>query len=301
LYIATINIHCLYDNHHKSRSLHPPYHHSLQLVLDNFLSVLPVEMTVYWYTYELSHRGADFSRPVPKKKADGTFFETHSIIDPGFASINSALQSGRLQVRKTDVPLTKDEYNRLLSTEWLWSRHAGKHVLLFERDTVLCGDSSKSLHDFAKHQFIGAPWSKGVDWCIPGKPCCCNSGLSLSNATAMLDFMTIYKETPAYSNMNWDGYIQQLVGKGHLTMPEERDAQSFSVESLWHGDQVPFGVHKPWWGHYSTPGDNLTNLVELEKKCPEVKKLCQYASKSRKHKNPRHGKSAQFFYKEICE
>jgi Protein of unknown function (DUF5672) len=32
------------------------------------------------------------------------------------------------------------------------------NVLLFQTDTRLCSNSARSIHDFIKYDYIGAPW-----------------------------------------------------------------------------------------------------------------------------------------------
>jgi hypothetical protein len=90
----------------------------------------------------------------------------------------------------------------------------------------------------------------------------------------------------------------KLVQDGALMVPNPAVAQHFSVESLWDGEAVPFGVHKPWWAYVKKyTSHRLPKLLEL---CPEIKMLCPYAKQSLANKDARHGKSAQKFLRLAC-
>merc|ERR1719499_2593320 len=60
----------------------------------------------------------------------------------------------------------------------------------------------------------------------------------------------------------------------HFISAGRKQAMKFSVESVWDNNDIPLGVHKPWWGIEDFKG---VDLRKLYKGCPEIRLLCPYA------------------------
>merc|ERR1719277_1834057 len=79
---------------------------------------------------------------------------------------------------------------------------------------------------------------------------------------------------------------------------DRREAMKFSVEGVWDNDEIPMGVHKPWWGSGEFKS---VNIKKLQKSCPEISLLCPYARKQ-VHKHTRSGgQNAMTFIREVCD
>jgi hypothetical protein len=96
-----------------------------------------------------------------------------------------AVRDGRIQVRiiPNDVELTsRHGLNLFLTRPWFWEQLApAKHVLMFQTDAMICGNSYRTADDFLEWDFIGAvlhPTRRLF-----------NGGLSLRNRTMMLDII----------------------------------------------------------------------------------------------------------------
>ena len=164
-----------------------------------------------------------------------------------------------------------------LTDPWLWEQLApADHVLLFQSDSILCGNSERRVDDFLEYDFIGAPvsvyYGKGF-----------NGGLSLRNRNMMLSVISLWNftaegeykdEHPDDESFEFHGVEDQWYYKKMVKLPPKADgspaahlpsaevAANFAVEAIW--SERPLGYHqvKRW------QSDNLT---EVDKWCPEWK------------------------------
>ncbi|KAG5189755.1 hypothetical protein JKP88DRAFT_301233 [Tribonema minus] len=83
----------------------------------------------------------------------------------------------------------RDLYNRLLTSEKFWSRVMSEKVLLFQTDTRLCSNSKRSIRDFEKYDYVGAPWRPEHALGMRGRPQLRvgNGGLSYRKRAAMIE------------------------------------------------------------------------------------------------------------------
>merc|ERR1712228_345007 len=177
--------------------------------------------------------------------------------------------------------LTKRRYNQMRMASYFFQSIAADHVLMFERDTVLCGRSSHKMKDFMPFDYVGAPWPPQVSWCskLRSFQCCCNSGLALINTSGMVNVLNTFnvEEASHQNDMYLLHYRRQTKKGARFIFAETPDAMKFSTEAVWDGKSIPFGVHKPWWGYEEF---RSTDLHKLHQACPEISLLCPYANHS---------------------
>lgn len=262
--------------------------------LEHFVVMLPREVRVHWLTdHEL---GAD----------ERTRLRASDVLGP-------ALQAGKLVTRKVDYKLTRAEYNEQLRQPAFWEALLPTeqgHVLLFERDAVLCPGAATKLSNFTQFDFVGAPWRPSVPWChgrrLGAERCCCNSGLSLSQPRKVAQLLRRARQHPHHNRfhpVNVDMFVLEYAAD----MPAFRkapasSAQRFAVETVWDGRAVPLGVHKPWfgWGHAAWGGSKM-QIKRLVRSCPAVLTLCPYAHRAAGNPAPDHGLPAQRFVQTFCQ
>lgn len=86
-----------------------------------------------------------------------------------------------LPTRNTSFPMTSpNDVSALLTSRWIWEALApAEHILIFGRDTILCGNAPRSVDDFLEWDFIGSPIADGS---LRGF----NGGLSLRKRSSMM-------------------------------------------------------------------------------------------------------------------
>merc|ERR1711933_91049 len=90
-------------------------------------------------------------------------------------------------------------------------------------------------------------------------------------------------------------YRRQSKRRGFISA-ERQDGMKFSVEGVWDSKDIPFGVHKPWWGHEEFKS---TDLRKLHNACPEISLLCPYAQRHVKQGTRSGGRHVDAFLREI--
>lgn len=99
-------------------------------------------------------------------------------------------RSGRIVIRSLAENVTFpswDSVSEFLTTPWLWNDLApAEHILLFQTDSILCGNSVRKVEDFFEYDFIGAPIDKRY-----GKGY--NGGLSLRKRSTTLRILDEWK------------------------------------------------------------------------------------------------------------
>ena len=164
-----------------------------------------------------------------------------------------------------------------LTDPWLWEQLApADHVLLFQADSIICGNSEKTVDEFLEYDFIGAPVSMyyGVGF---------NGGLSLRNRNMMLSVISLWnftaegeykQEHPDDESFEFHDVEDQWYYKKMVKMPPKADgspaahlpnpevAASFVVEAIW--SDHPLGYHQvERW--------QSDNLAKVNRWCPEWK------------------------------
>ncbi|KAL8714312.1 MAG: hypothetical protein Q9220_001643 [cf. Caloplaca sp. 1 TL-2023] len=147
-----------------------------------------------------------------------------------------------------------------LATTWLWERLApAKHVLMFQTDSILCGNSLRRVDDFLEYDFIGAPinTSEGTNY---------NGGLCLRNREKILEVLQHF-ERPRNGQFEDQWFAEKLRelpanddGGPSANLPSMEVASQFAVETIWA--EKPFGMHQISRWHPE-------HLKELKAWCPE--------------------------------
>ena len=178
-----------------------------------------------------------------------------------------AVEDGRIQVRiiPDEFDLTQRHgVNLFLSRPWLWEQLApAQHVLVFQADAMICGNSHRTVDDFLEWDFIGAA--------LHSSEKLFNGGLSLRNRTMILDILRDggnweeEVESGAWTMGGEDIWFSRRMDQrgGHL--PDVNKAIQFSCEHQWHVDRQkqPLGYHKV----HKYAGSKIGEITEW---CPEI-------------------------------
>lgn len=197
--------------------------------------------------------------------------ETSNRISEGAGS--SAIWNRAVANGAIDVRIIPEMYNMTsrygvnvyLSRPWLWEQLLpAKHVLTFQTDAMLCGNSHKTMDDFLDWDFIAAP--------LHTKEKLFNGGLSLRNLTMMMEILN----NPAN---NWeretadgtwtmggeDIWFSRKMDLMGANLPDFKKALTFACQHDWHvsHEKEPLGYHKV---HKNAP----KRLPEITEWCPEI-------------------------------
>ena len=184
-----------------------------------------------------------------------------------------------------DVRIIPDEWNMTtrhgvnvyLSRPWLWEQMApAKHVLVFQTDAMICGNSKRTMEDFLRFDFIGAPMNTRAKLF--------NGGLSLRNRTIMMEILSNpandwERET---ADGTWtlggeDIWFSRRIEEHGGNLPSFAESLTFSCQHDWHisREKQPLGYHKV----HKVAASHLPEIAEW---CPEIAlaapgKLAQHA------------------------
>lgn len=252
---------------------------NLPTVFENFLTVLPGDVQIYFFC------SPDSSNKIHFKLGEAPFEKERIIFIENYF--------GRLESVSV---MSKKIYNRLILDHGLWNlfHNAQKAVvLLFEHDSFLCENPSNSLQSFIQFGYIGAPWlSRSCKTCktkrikhaksrkflpIPVG----NSGLSIMSTELMLKVTSTFvrKRTQRLAAATLlrggcDVYLSAVLQDKRFTsyfmnfsVAPVHMAKLFSAESLLDFSYTPFGGHGP-----------CTFANELKNNCPQAMKACHMLS-----------------------
>lgn len=157
----------------------------------------------------------------------------------------------------------RDHVNLYLTRPWLWEQLApAKHVLVFQTDAMLCGNSHRTMDDFLQWDFIGAPLH--TSWHVY------NGGLSLRNRTMMMEILQEASWEEEVKSGAWDKggedvWFSDKMGKRGGRTPDFKQALQFACQHDWHisEEKEPLGYHKV---HKAAHG----KLDEIAEWCPEI-------------------------------
>ncbi|KAL6787692.1 hypothetical protein J3E68DRAFT_444971 [Trichoderma sp. SZMC 28012] len=78
----------------------------------------------------------------------------------------------------------QEEISQFLTTLWLYEivLQPAEWLLVFQTDSMLCGNSRLNLNDYLEYDWVGAPWNPGGQW---GG----NGGLSLRRVSRIIDIL----------------------------------------------------------------------------------------------------------------
>ncbi|KAM3066243.1 hypothetical protein ACMFMG_003244 [Clarireedia jacksonii] len=138
-----------------------------------------------------------------------------------------------------------------------------EHLLVFQPDSIFCTKSIKTLNDFLKYDWIGAPWSATSKY---GG----NGGLSLRRVSSILRVLKKESRTAYHGELEDLWLSNRLAKLEGTTMANATVSKSFSVESQW--DEAPLGFHIGWLGvHHEQIWDKPHYVEHIMDYCPEVK------------------------------
>jgi hypothetical protein len=164
--------------------------------------------------------------------------------------------------------LTIQGYSYLLTHPYFWKTIRSNNVLIFQTDSITCGNSTVKLSEFYDYDFVGSPppiyisylinilfLAKGV---VLGTLNFFNGGLSFRKKNAMLLVLKYYDWDHLTPEDVWFcAYLSKIGAK----MPTREQAQKFGFEAD-KINGIPWGLHKP-----------RKELSVLKQICPEVKHI----------------------------
>uniref|UniRef100_A0A6C0L930 DUF5672 domain-containing protein n=1 Tax=viral metagenome TaxID=1070528 RepID=A0A6C0L930_9ZZZZ len=167
------------------------------------------------------------------------------IIDNDLSEYKERINTKNLNVDN----LTIADYNDLLTSKEFYDNIPSEIFLIFQTDSVICGENNELIDDFLKYDYVGAPWKDAVG----------NGGFSLRRKSKTLEIISKCKR----GSENEDVYFANPCVSNFK--PSMEKAKTFSVEAYY--SDKSFGVHKPW--------AYLTNdeMEEKVKKCAPLKEL----------------------------
>uniref|UniRef100_A0A6C0FF70 DUF5672 domain-containing protein n=1 Tax=viral metagenome TaxID=1070528 RepID=A0A6C0FF70_9ZZZZ len=176
------------------------------------------------------------------------------------------IESGKMILKNLGVKNLKIlDYNNLLTSKDFWNSIDGENILIYQTDTVICGDPGDKLKPFLKYDYVGAPWVNGKHSNGKGG----NGGLSFRKKSAMLKALRD-KKYNGLADIAEDIYFSN----SDLNFPSQEEAKKFSAETMY--SKSPFGVHKPW-GQYKNeiPYLSKKEMSELRETCPELSTILE--------------------------
>ncbi|KAH7389034.1 hypothetical protein BKA64DRAFT_679640 [Cadophora sp. MPI-SDFR-AT-0126] len=173
-----------------------------------------------------------------------------------------------VRILPADVDLTqRDAVNLFLSRRWLWEQMApAQHVLLFQADSMICGNSYRRIEDWLKYDYVGAPVSPFNQ----PAPILFNGGLSLRNRTMILDILnegnSLEEDSKKKGRIGGEDmwFSRKMAARG-AKLPDYQEALGFACQKDWHISMVPepLGYHKV---HLNAP----LRLKQIAQWCPEI-------------------------------
>ncbi|RDL37122.1 Uncharacterized protein BP5553_04555 [Venustampulla echinocandica] len=177
-------------------------------------------------------------------------------------------RSGRIIVRPLAEGVYFPSWNSVsdfLTTPWLWNDLApAEHILIFQSDSMLCGNSVRKVEDFFEYDFIGAPihqnWGKGF-----------NGGLSLRKRSTTLRVLDEWEWSadPKPEDQWYFDRMSELEEReleegieGGVNLPSMEIARTFAVETIDYPH--PLGLHQP-------TRFLQEHILSLDDWCPEYK------------------------------
>ena len=159
------------------------------------------------------------------------------------------IDSGKIIINNLNVKnLTKQDYNKLLTSVDFWNKVHGENILIFQTDSAINSNRRYDIHKFLEYDYVGAPWKNDKYTNGIGG----NGGFSFRKKSKMIEHI---KSTP------WTGGPEDIYfSKSEiLKFPTKDIAMEFSVETIYY--DRPYGFHKPW----------IHNINILE--CNEIKDI----------------------------
>lgn len=142
--------------------------------------------------------------------------------------------------------LTLFDYNAITMNPAFYQSLPGKHILVFQTDSVLFSRSPVKLEEFLEYDYVGAPhhslWYSFLEWKPQRFFEVGNGGLSLRRRSMMLrclEKVPIEKAKYFHEDIY---FVHQVVSQGGK-IPKPEKASRFAFQHL-YTDVLPFGCHK---------------------------------------------------------
>jgi hypothetical protein len=218
-----------FDEKYTAIIVEPRKHKALSFVLKNALTNLPDNWNI---VIMYGNKNKQF---------------VMDIIDNDLSEYKKRITAKNLNVDNLSI----SDYNVLLTSKEFYDNIPTEIFLIFQTDSVICGENNELLDDFLKYDYVGAPWKDAVG----------NGGFSLRRKSKTLEIISKCKR----GSENEDIYFANPCVS--IFKPGIEKAKLFSVEAYY--SDKSFGVHKPW--------AYLTNdeMEEKVKKCAPLKELLE--------------------------
>jgi len=141
--------------------------------------------------------------------------------------------SGVTYINLQQSNLTRQQYNRLLTSRAFWNHIVAEHALVFQTDSLM---RKRVPEHFFAYDYVGAPWKHAASSAQP-KLRVGNGGFSLRRVSAMRD-----ASGTTDGELNEDVWFAERVQR----VCDEKSARAFSVEHLGHNDPVGFHQAHKW-------------------------------------------------------
>ncbi len=137
-------------------------------------------------------------------------------------------------------------YNAICMDPAFYKALPGRHILIFQTDSVVFSKSQVRLEEFYPFDYVGAPHDtlrySLVEWKSQKHFRVGNGGLSLRRRSMMLQCLeTTPLDKALY--MPEDVYFSHEVIRQGGKIPSEKEAARFSFQSV-YADVLPFGAHR---------------------------------------------------------
>jgi hypothetical protein len=218
-----------FDEKYTAIIVEPRKHKALSFVLKNALTNLPDNWNI---VIMYGNKNKQF---------------VMDIIDNDLSEYKKRITAKNLNVDNLSI----SDYNVLLTSKEFYDNIPSEIFLIFQTDSVICGENNELLDDFLKYDYVGAPWKDAVG----------NGGFSLRRKSKTLEIISKCNR----GSENEDIYFANPCVS--IFKPGIEKAKLFSVEAYY--SDKSFGVHKPW--------AYLTNdeMEEKVKKCAPLKELLE--------------------------
>lgn len=188
------------------------------------------------------------------------------------APLARLIAAGRIEIRilpDSAIFSNSATVSFFLTSPWLWEQLApAKHVLFFQSDSILCGNSAQTVDDFLAYDYVGAPISP--EWGVGF-----NGGLSLRNREVFLDIVMRNNFTEEYyageflSPVEDQWYYRKMLelplredGSPGARLPSVETASRFAVETVWAEQSLGYHQVRRW---------QMEHIEEVEKWCPDYR------------------------------
>jgi hypothetical protein len=178
------------------------------------------------------------------------------------------IKTKKIKLEALDVDnLRASDYNKLFATVEFWNKIPKEVILIFQTDSVLCGQSDFKLTDFGKYDYIGSNWVYYAGG-LGG-----NGGLSIRRKSKMIScindhykkYYDMWKVKTNMAPLGEDWFFIKCINENTGIVADKEATYKFGAQNNWKGHKC-FGCHKP----NLIPKDEQKGFLKY---CPEAKRL----------------------------